>query len=74
MFCEPPVGDDDVIVAGEGGDLEGYPGVVVSVLEEEGGCEEFSCSWHLLSRVVLDGPFGFPFCDWYLVSFYHRQG
>ena len=33
VFCEPPAGDDDVIVTGKGGDLEGYPRVVVSMLE-----------------------------------------
>ena len=66
MFCEPPARDDDVVVTSEGGDLEGYPRIVVSMLEQERGGEEFPCSCDFLSHVVLYGPFAVPFGDWYL--------
>ena len=69
MFREPPARNDDVVVASEGGDLEGYPRVVVSMLEQERGSEEFSCPYDFLSRVVLYGPFGLSFGDWYLLLF-----
>ena len=73
MFCEPPASDDDVIVASKWGDLKGYPRVVVSVLEQKGRGEEFSCSFDLLSCVVLDGPFIFSFGDWYLLLFHQGK-
>ena len=74
MFCNPPAGDDDVVVASKGGDLEGYPRVVVSILEQERGGEEFSCPCNFLSCVVLYGPFVLSFGNWYLLSLDQGEG
>ena len=63
------MGEDSVVVAGLGRDLERYPGVVVLVLEEERGCIIFPYSFYRISSVVLDCPWFRSFSYRYLLLF-----